>query len=296
MNFSLNQALKIFLIFACAIGVASASIIITNKNNNNAKSKNDSLWNVVDESSDSNDTSTESKVGDIVSKTESQVGKYADIDGDGTVDGIIFADLLIGGCTSYGSNTYGYNEYSVPSITSSKDYYVSQKNYTNKLGGTADVLTPTGEGNDRFYVMALSDIVSNYHSWYEAVGPKSNTITDYGITSEEFGAGKQNTLTMIDKWNNNAYGEQSQNDIWGQIQDEVNKGWFVPSSKEWGVFAGKLKIPFQADTKGMEASYWTSSVGRYGTDCTSTAIILSEGLIKSSFCSDFYNLRLATTF
>ena len=69
--------------------------MITNKNTDNAKNKNDSLWNVVDRSSDSDDDDSNSPTSGpngepLVSKTESQVGKYADIDGDGTVDGIIF--------------------------------------------------------------------------------------------------------------------------------------------------------------------------------------------------------------
>jgi len=47
MNFSLKQALKMFVIFACAIGVVGTSVMITNKNTDNAKSKNDSLWMAV---------------------------------------------------------------------------------------------------------------------------------------------------------------------------------------------------------------------------------------------------------
>ena len=61
---------------------------------------------------------------DLVSKTESQVGKYADIDGDGTVDGIIFADLLFGGSGKWENENRG--KYSIPTITTSKEYYVSQ--------------------------------------------------------------------------------------------------------------------------------------------------------------------------
>lgn len=68
---------------------------------------------------------------DLVSKTESQVGKYADIDGDGTVDGIIFADLLFGGSGKWENENRG--KYSIPTITTPKEYYVSQNSYTNNL-------------------------------------------------------------------------------------------------------------------------------------------------------------------
>ena len=39
---------------------------------------------------------------------ESQVGKYADIDSDGTVDGIVFADLAVGGSEIY--NKYNFED------------------------------------------------------------------------------------------------------------------------------------------------------------------------------------------
>ena len=40
---------------------------------------------------------TGTKGGPIISQTESYVGNYADIDGDGNVDGVIYADLAVGG-------------------------------------------------------------------------------------------------------------------------------------------------------------------------------------------------------
>ena len=143
---------------------------------------------------------------DLVSKTESQVGKYADIDGDGTVDGIIFADLLFGGSGKWENENRG--KYSIPTITTSKEYYVSQNSYTNNLGGTAEVLSPTGKGNNRFYIMSLSDIDSNTHTWY--AGAYDGGIEDYNImTSKEFCASKSNSITMIKKWNSSAYGNQN---------------------------------------------------------------------------------------
>ena len=302
MNFSLKQALKVLVVFACAVGVVGTSVMITNKNTDNAKNKNDSLWNVVDGNSNSDDNvSTDYKVGDIVSKTESQVGKYADIDGDGIVDGIIFADLMIGGSGIWNPNNYSWGTdtgaYSIPTISSTKDYCVSQKNYTDKLGGTADVLTPTGNGNNRFYIMALNDIGSL--TWY--VAAKDDGISDYNtVTSENFGSGRQNTLNMIDKWNNEEYGEQNANqfypDIWGKIQDEVNKGWFVPSRAEWAAFGSMLNVTETNCTeKGLENNCFSSSL-KDSTHAYSFCVMGFIGLGYGQIDSSGAPIRLATTF
>ena len=121
-------------------------------------------------------------------------------------DGIIFADLLFGGSGKWENENRG--KYSIPTITTSKEYYVSQNSYTNNLGGTAEVLSPTGKGNNRFYIMSLSDIDSNTHTWY--AGAYDGGIEDYNIiTSKEFCASKSNSITMIKKWNSSAYGNQN---------------------------------------------------------------------------------------
>ena len=84
----------------------------------------------------------------------SGVGYYADTDGDGTPDGIIFEDFKNGGRGTWEKNSNV--SYSIPTVSSTKSYYISQTNYKG-LFGTKDVLTATGSGNARFYVMALSD-------------------------------------------------------------------------------------------------------------------------------------------
>ena len=84
----------------------------------------------------------------------SGVGYYADTDGDGTPDGIIFEDFKNGGSGTWEKNSNV--SYSIPTVSSTKSYYISQTNYKG-LFGTKDVLTATGSGNARFYVMALSD-------------------------------------------------------------------------------------------------------------------------------------------
>ena len=62
--------------------------------------------------------------GDI-SKEQSYVGCYADIDGDGNVEGIIYADLIFGG------NDYYLNKFQKISTEDAKEYKISKKNYTD---------------------------------------------------------------------------------------------------------------------------------------------------------------------
>ena len=82
---------------------------------------------------------------------ESGVGYYADTDGDGTPDGIIFEDFKKGGSGSWGSTNY-----TISTVTGLKEYYVSKTNYNGPFG-TKNVLSARGSGNARFKVMALSD-------------------------------------------------------------------------------------------------------------------------------------------
>ena len=82
---------------------------------------------------------------------DSGVGYYADTDGDGTPDGIIFEDFKKGG-----SDSWGGIQYTVSTVTGLKEYYISQTNYKGPFG-TKNVLSARGSGNARFKVMALSD-------------------------------------------------------------------------------------------------------------------------------------------
>ena len=79
------------------------------------------------------------------------VGYYADVDGNGTVDGIIFSDFKYGG-----SGSLGGTDYTISTVTGLKEYYVSKTNYNGPFG-IKDVLSARGSGNARFNVMALSD-------------------------------------------------------------------------------------------------------------------------------------------
>lgn len=202
-----------------------------------------------------------------ISKDTSFVGYYADVDGNGTVDGIIFADLAVSSSGTWSQRSTEYNSsYSYTAVsdkTTLKDYVVSKASYTATSSdntalkyGTHPVLklaSSTTGTEDRFYVMALSDVTnssttSDDFTWYSAAytykenESSSNTGINNAssqVTSTDFKKGKTNTATMITKWNSAAYGTknaaQSNDylDLWGSI----TTGWFVPSKDEWTAFA-----------------------------------------------------------
>ena len=195
----------------------------------------------------------------LVSKEEKKAGYYADIDADGTVDGVIYADLAQGGSGQWGSDKDTI--YTIPKITGGlKGYYISQENYTDKFG-TKDVLSPIGEGNNRFYVMSLKDINGGQYEWYHAA--LYNGISDYlTLISTNFGTGKTNTDTMIEKWNAEMYGKKDKGehvDVWGVIQTEAKNGWFIASREEWAAFGNELGVTEETyDGLGLSPYYWTS--------------------------------------
>ena len=224
----------------------------------------------------------------VIEKTKSYVGYYADIDGDGTVDGVIYADLAVGGSGHWSD----YGDFSYEAITGVKDYTISQTNYSGDFGDNG-VLKATGSGKDRFYVMALSDIDSNDYTWY--TNASSSGISEYNtITSESFGSGKTNTATMIAKWNSNAYGNQADTDMWKVIQTQVNKGWFVPSKEEWSAFAKNLSIDSTnyANYKLLDC-YWSSSLD--GKNQAWRALF-DHGYMYSTTINYDHCVRLSATF
>ena len=101
----------------------------------------------------------------------SGVGYYADVDGNGTVDGIIFSDFKYGG-----SGSWGGTNYTISTVTGLKEYYVSKTNYNGPFG-IKDVLSARGSGNARFNVMALSDY--NNSSTYAFANAQSITSGEW---------------------------------------------------------------------------------------------------------------------
>lgn len=197
----------------------------------------------------------------IISKEDSFVGYYADFEADGTVDGIIYADLAKGN-TGTGTD-YGDFSYTIPVITGLKNYYVSKTDYEGNFG-KKDVLSPLGAGNERFYVMSLNDFSSDKFTWY--AGASKNLITNcISDTTRLFNKGKSNTNTLITKWETKAFGEQNQHssyrDLWGEIKASVNSDWFIPSDGEWAAVVGELGIDDSnyLDYGFIGGNYWSSS-------------------------------------
>ena len=151
-----------------SIGVGSATITVKSASNTNYNEK----------------TATYSVTVKYPTFTgNSGVGYYADVDGNGTVDEIIFADFKNGG-----SGSWGGTNYTIPTVTGLKEYYVSKTNYNGSFG-TKNVLSARGSGNARFNVMALSDYNNSAtYVWFAAKGitsgewsfPTRNELASFG--------------------------------------------------------------------------------------------------------------------
>ena len=99
-------------------------------------------------------------------------GYYADVNDDGTVDGVIFIDLAQGASGQWTNND---GVYSYSAVTSGLRSYKTSSSYTGKFG-TKSVIAPNGTiGNARFYVMALSDFDTSTHTWSDACS-KTQTV------------------------------------------------------------------------------------------------------------------------
>ena len=203
--------------------------------------------------------------------------------------------------------SFGYGVYTIPSETGLKQYYIKGE-YTDEHFGTGKVIAPMEgtTGNERFYVMALEDINSGtYYCWYDAAYGNldssynvSTTANDFAIAGAE-PTGRINTERMIASWNAEEYGVQNDNstydDMWGVIQDEVARGWFVPSKSEWAAFGAAFEITSSnfSNTYGLSNRYWSSS--QFNTRLDYYADFYS-GNIRSGNVNSYYYVRLATTF
>ena len=237
---------------------------------------------------------------------------YADFEGDGTADGIIFADLKVG---NRGDGNWGdsWGDYTIPTEEGLKEYYVVNESYTEaKFGGlTGELIAPAEgtSGKDRFYVMALEDFnPGTRYCWYDAANGNldsqynvSNTANDFVVAGAE-PTGKTNTERMIASWNSSEYGAQNDNgtyeDMWGAIQDEVADGWFVPSKSEWSAFGGEVLelnniTSSNYDDYGLSSRCWSSSQNSTGTAYDAN---FDFGCMRRNTVGNSYSVRLATTF
>ena len=145
-----------------SVGVGSATITVKSASNTNYNEKTATYSVTV-----KNNTFTGT----------SGVGYYADVDGNGTVDGIIFADFKNGGSGSWGDTSY-----TISTATGLKEYYISKTNYNGPFG-TKNVLSARENGNARFNVMALNDY--NNGATYNFTSAKSITSGDWSTPTKE---------------------------------------------------------------------------------------------------------------
>ena len=232
-------------------------------------------------------------------ESTSYVGYYADVDGNGSVDGVIYVDLATdGGKSGQWGDSDG--KYTIPTKSNFKKYKVSKSGHSGDFG-TKDVLTVSNSsGNERFYIMALNDVDTKMHCWYYRAWGNMN---DYSTTtSTSFGSGKQNTKNMIAKWNSSEYGSQNGNsscpDVWGlsavQRKINANPAWYVPSKGEWSAFGNQLGITSSNyNNRGLSDDYWTSSlVNAYSAwYAASTHGCTLDGIVDHD-----YFVRLGATF
>ena len=182
-----------------------------------------------------------------ISDTETQVANYADVDGNGTVDGVIYADLAIGGSGSGLGQSY-----TIPKGSNFKKYEVTQESYSGSFG-TGQVIAPVSgsSGNERFYVMALENAASGTYQFWGSGGTSV-------VTSTDFGTGESNTAAMKAKSGSSSY-------LWGisEVQSGTwngSSGWYVPSRGEWSAFADQLDITTSNySSKGLSNYYGSSS-------------------------------------
>lgn len=246
-----------------------------------------------------------------IKKTDSYVGYYADINNDGKVDGIIYADMVVGNTKSgrwNNNDLSAYNVTTIADVTTVKDYVVSTRTYegqttagiykANDGFGEKKVLVPATNSTgtkDRFYVMALENYkTADYETfyWYKsAYGNLNDTIESSAI---DFGEGKIKTKKEIDRWNAKTYGGQDARDLWGIIQDEYAKGWFIPSKAEWSAFGEELEIKSKGYVNcGLSGWYWSSS---QNDTCNAYRAYFYDGYIDSRYVYGTNYVRLSTTF
>ena len=249
---------------------------------------------------------------ELIEKFEGSI-IYADFEGDGKADGIIFADLAVG---NRGDGNWGgaIGDYTIPQETGLKEYYVVNENYKEPMFGNLEgqLIAPIDRNSskkDRFYVMALEDIDSERHTWWETAYEHldseynvSSTTNDFAVAGAE-PVGLVNTRRMIECYEkeeiNGTEVKQGSNDMWGLIEEEVAEGWFVPSKSEWAAFGGEVLETnniTSSDFNDFSLSFGCWSSSQFNTTHAYSAAF-SVGYMSGGDVNDSaYGVRLATTF
>ena len=246
---------------------------------------------VIDEENTSNENGENNNnqtLQESIATDDDYRGYYADVDGNGEADGIIYADL--GANIQYPQSGDFYNDktnwnkgngtYSYSKATGNLNEYIISNNTYNKNDGFGEnkiIKLKKDNKNPRFYVMALEDFTegsmtgddSGRYYWYKnAYNKMPNPPKD---TSTDFGTGYKNTENMIRIWDNNGVKEgwrsgatQDNYDIWKHIKGEFAKGWYIPSRGEWGAFADYLKKKTTNPlTHNYESGSYVANSGNY---------------------------------
>ena len=249
-------------------------------------------------------------------------GYYADVDGDGNPDGIIYADLNKSESGQYynSNGAYTYNK----ATGELNEYTISKEKYTGekaKFGEKEIIKLKKNKNNPRFYVMALEDFTTeaytdpndsnnNYpayttYYWYKEAYGDMNPL----ITLNDFGEGKENTRKMKAKWKaagtSEGYTDSPQNnrDIWKHIQTKYQQGWYIPSRGEWAAFADYFTNKTDLETKlttsnynityGLSGYYWSSS---HNSTYGAWTVSAGRGYLLTYSVDRNYCVRLGVTF
>lgn len=176
------------------------------------------------------------------------VGCYADIDYDGWVDGVIYADMKFASSGKWNDDSNATFSYSA--IGSTNTYYISKYKHNGRFGEKNVIIPKTTNSNDRFYVMALTDVKNKNSLFYKTADGNAN-FKSLGVESSEndFGEGRRKTRNLIAAWNGKTYGNQTTGGTWedmwnfSEVQACSNNKWFVPSRAEWSAYAYKFIDP-----------------------------------------------------
>ena len=233
--------------------------------------------------------------------TDNYIGYYADIDDDGTVDGVIYADLAHAKSGTWNGDSW--SNYSYSAITSGlKEYKITGEHTESNSFGTKPVIAPVDKNDtrtERFYVMALQDVnPGTRYCWYDAAYDDGGKLDKTVATNyNDFGDGRENTEYVMNKWTNSLWGAQNDGsyaDMWGAIQTEVNNGWFVASKAEWSAFGDAFKITSSNYSNyGLRYYYWSSSQSDTGIAYYAD---FDYGYINFSTVINHYCVRLSVTF
>ena len=152
--------------------------------------------------------------------------------------------------------------------------------------------------------MALEDIDNETHYWWKDAYGKLDSTYNVEETAIDFTidnskpTGLVNTERMMECYKkgeiNGTTVSKDENDMWGLIQNEVDRGWFVPSKSEWAAFGTALSIDETNYVNyGLSDWYWSSS--QYDTDSAYYAGF-DGGYIINLSVYDINSVRLSTTF